>query len=316
MIASKDGEIVVVMGYPASGKTTFINENYQEHFRVNRDTLGGSLDGLAEKAKDILKQHPQIVLDNTYADKQSRKSIIEVANSLDIPIKCVWLKTSYEDALFNACWRMMERTGRILGPEDFKGKFKDDPNLFPIVTIFSYKKRFQKPELSEGFAEILPAKFERVLPNGHTNKALILDYDDTLRRSLGAQPWPEKIEDVEILPNRQKVLSNWKKKGYLLLGASNQSAVKKGRITAAQAEEFFNHTNKLLGHEVDFMFDTCSPPPITTYTRKPFPGIGVFFIHKYKLNPAECIMVGDQTSDKTFAERCGFKYEHPDDFFA
>ena len=309
-------EIAIVMGYPASGKTTLVAKHFDTYERVNRDTLGGTLDGLAKKAKEILKKHPKIVLDNTYADKQSRKSIIDVAKELGIPIRCVWLCTSYEDALFNACWRMMERTGRILAPEDFKGEFKNDPNLFPIITLFAYKKRFEKPELSEGFSKIDKVPFDRQFPSEHTNKALILDYDDTLRRSLGDQHWPEKIEDVEILPNRKKILSQWKKKGFLLLGASNQSAVKKGRITEAQAIEFFNHTNKLLGHSVDFMFDTCSPPPITTYTRKPFPGIGVCFIHKYKLNPAECIMVGDQTSDKTFAARCGFKYEHPDTFFA
>jgi len=310
-----DTEIVILMGFPASGKTSLVEKDFANYYRVNRDTLGGSLDGLAKKAKDILKEEPQIVMDNTYADKKSRESILEVGKELGIPVRCVWLKTSYEDALFNACWRMMEKTGRILEPEDFKGKYKNNPNLFPIVTIFSYKNRFEKPEMDEGFSKIETVKFERVFPSGFTNKALILDYDDTLRCSLGEKAWPEQIDDVKILPSRGQTLTLWKKKGYLLLGASNQSAVGTGRLARGQADVLFKHTNKLLKHDIEYLFDTSKVPPITSFSRKPFPGMGVQFIHKHKLNPAECIMVGDATSDKTFAARCGFQFQWASDFF-
>ena len=43
--------------------------------------------------------------------------------------------------------------------------------------------------------------------------------------------------------------------------------------------------------------------------------MGVFLIEKHKLNPAETIMVGDQTTDKTFARRLGFEYVDQKDFF-
>lgn len=45
-------------------------------------------------------------------------------------------------------------------------------------------------------------------------------------------------------------------------------------------------------------------------------GLGVHFIEKYKLNPAKVMMVGDMTSDKTFATHCGFQYVDAEDFFA
>ena len=48
---------------------------------------------------------------------------------------------------------------------------------------------------------------------------------------------------------------------------------------------------------------------------KPMPGMGAEFIEKYKLNPSECIMVGDMTSDKTFAKRCGFQFMDAEEFF-
>ena len=44
-------------------------------------------------------------------------------------------------------------------------------------------------------------------------------------------------------------------------------------------------------------------------------GLGVHFIHKYKLDPSKCIMVGDMTSDRTFAKRLGFQFEWAKDFF-
>jgi len=43
--------------------------------------------------------------------------------------------------------------------------------------------------------------------------------------------------------------------------------------------------------------------------------MGVLFIEKYKLDPQQCVMVGDWTSDKSFAERCGFQFVDADAFF-
>jgi phosphoglycolate phosphatase-like HAD superfamily hydrolase len=44
--------------------------------------------------------------------------------------------------------------------------------------------------------------------------------------------------------------------------------------------------------------------------------MSALFIEKYKLLPSECIMVGDMTTDETFAIRSGFKFVHADKFFA
>ena len=56
----------------------------------------------------------------------------------------------------------------------------------------------------------------------------VLDFDDTLRHSVGPNKWPEDPEHVRILPNRYEVLTKFADQGYLLLGASNQSAIAKG----------------------------------------------------------------------------------------
>ena len=46
------------------------------------------------------------------------------------------------------------------------------------------------------------------------------------------------------------------------------------------------------------------------------PGKGVYFVEKYKLDPAKVTMVGDMTSDKTFAKRSGFNFIHADEYEA
>ena len=41
----------------------------------------------------------------------------------------------------------------------------------------------------------------------------------------------------------------------------------------------------------------------------------MYFIEKYKVDPAKSIMVGDMTSDKTFANRLGITYIDVKDFY-
>jgi HAD superfamily hydrolase (TIGR01662 family) len=312
--AEMNKEIVVVLGYNGSGKSTiakdFVSQGYQ---RINRDELDCSLEQLIPHVlKALLNSNGKVVLDNTYATIDSRKSLLALAKKELIPVRCVWLTTSLEDAQLNACLRMMERYGKILSPEEMKKS--GDPNAFPPAALYAYRKAFQEPTAEEGFSSIVKKEFKRTWAAEYTNKALILDFDDTLRRSIGPKDWPEDPSHVEVLPGRTKKIQEYKKKGYKILGASNQSAIAKG-LAQEKAVACFEHTNKLLGVEIEYMFCPHKIPPVVCYCRKPHAGMGAHFIFKYKLNPSECLMVGDQTSDETFAERCGFQYQTAEEFF-
>lgn len=321
-----DAEIVLVMGYNAAGKSTIVQEFVQDGYhRINRDLTGGSMAGQVNLAKQAIKEgHSRIVLDNTYITIESREGIIAAAKEHNIPIRCVWLKTSFEDAQFNACLRMVKLTGKILSPEDMN-KSKN-PNLFPPVVLYGARNKFegkdktlkhsgkQTPKITEGFSRVEEREFVRTWPMDHINKAIILDFDDTLRRSTGPNPWPTKPSEVEILPGRTKVLEEWVKKGHLMLGASNQSAVAKG-LAETDCVACFEHTVKQIGVPIEYLYCPHKVPPVSCYCRKPGPAMGAYFIIKHKLNPAECIFVGDSTSDKTFAQRCGFQFQTPQQFF-
>lgn len=306
-------EIVVVMGFNASGKSTLVQEFVDQGYtRLNRDIMGGTIEQQAQHAAKIINKG-SVVLDNTYPTVESRKSIIAVGKRTGVPVRCVWLTTSFEDAQFNACMRMIERTGKLLGPADFKQT--KDPNLFPPAALFAYKKKFEKPTVSEGFSAVEPRKFVRKWGSEYKNKALILDYDGTLRTSTGKNLWPEDPSEVKILPNRKEVLTTWKNNGYILLGASNQSPIAKG-LPENKAIASFVRTNELLDQDIDFQFCPHSVPPVVCYCRKPSVGMMAAHIWKYKLLPSECIMVGDKTEDRTFAIRAGCKFIHADEFFA
>jgi histidinol-phosphate phosphatase family protein len=308
-------DIVIIMGYNAAGKSTVVKQFTDRGYtRLNRDTEGGSLDDLATKAHHLIRGGiTTIVLDNTYATVESRRSIMKVAKICQIPIRCLLLTTSFEDAQLNACLRMVKDTGRLLMPEDFK-KTKN-PNHFPPVALFNYRKVFEKPTTAEGFVEVKEFPFVREWPSDYVNKALILDYDGNLRESLGEYDYPCTPSEVVIFPNRTTVIKKYQKDGYILLGASNQSGVAKKILSSKDADDCLKETNRQLGLDIDYQFCPHSIPPVSCYCRKPHPGMGAVFIVKYKLNPSECIFVGDQTSDKTFAERCGFQFKHTTEFF-
>jgi len=308
-------EIMLLIGYNSGGKSTLVKDYVdQGAFRINRDLLGGNLDNLCSHVLTAINDgHKSIILDNTYPTVKSRESIIALAKSNKIPIHCLWLQTSFEDAQFNACLRMVKKHGRLLTPDEMK-KTKD-PNDFPPVALFTYRKNFQKPTTTEGFDSVEKINFVRQWTDEYVNKALFLDYDGTLRKSVGKENWPEKPSDVEILPKRKEVLQKYVDQGYRLLGISNQSAIAKG-LSIESVVDCFEKTNELLGYKIEYLFCPHRIPPVQCFCRKPSVGLLALFIQKYKLIPRDCIFVGDMTTDATCSERAGVPFIHADVFFA
>jgi HAD superfamily hydrolase (TIGR01662 family) len=308
-------ELIIIVALPAAGKTTLVKEYEAKGFTVlSRDIEGGSMNGLLIKFVEKLNAgYDKLLLDNTNLTIAVRAEFIKEAKARGFFITAIYLDTSMEDASVNAVTRMMIRHKKLFRtPEDYKTI--KDPNMFPVAALFKARKEIQKPTKVEGFDEIITVKFKRN-HNGYTNKAVLLDYDDTLRKTKSGAFYPVDVNDIEILPGRKEKLTQLVKDGYLLLGVSNQSGVAKGHLTYERAKECFDKTNELLGFDIDVSFCPHSVPTIVCYCRKPGVGHGVEFIEKYKLDPVQCIMVGDMKTDETFAKRCGFKYVPAEEFF-
>lgn len=305
-------EVIMIVGYPASGKGT-LAARFKGYVHLNRDAAGGKVVDLVPNMQAALKSGKCVLLDNTFPTVDSRQPFIAAAKALKVPIRCVVMDTSIEDAQVNACARMMQRYGHLLTAQEMKAS--KDPNMFPIAVLFAYRKQYQPPTVSEGFDAIEKHHFQREWPADFTNKALILDFDGTLRETISGAKYCTDASDIRILPGRTELLKKYRKSGYVLLGVSNQSGVAKGELTAQKARELFDVTCQMLGVKIETRFCPHNPAPISCYCRKPIAGLGVEAIFNHKLNPAECIFVGDMTTDRTFAERCGFKFVLASEFF-
>jgi len=310
-------EAVMLVGFPASGKGTVAQELINKgYLHLNRDKVGGRTLDLLGPLEDALRNGKDAVLDNTNMQAEKRAHFIKVAKRVGVPIRCMWVSTPVEDCSINALMRMWDRYGKLfLQPSDFK-EVPDDPNMFPITVLFKMKKDFEKPSTAEGFSKVERVDFSRKWPKELTNKAVIVDYDQTVRDVQQGAPYkfPTKTSEIKVLPNRAWILKRFKNDGYLLLGASNQSGVSRGQVSKEAVDECFRHTNKLLGLQIQVVWCPHSVPP-SCYCRKPQSGLGVQLIRQYKLDPTKTIYVGDQTTDKTFASRLGFTYHDAEEFF-
>lgn len=304
--------VTLVCGCPASGKSTETQKLADAGYTVlNRDSIGGTIAGLLPKLETLLKLGHSVVLDNLFPTASSRQPFIKLAQKYNTEIDCRWVATSIEDAQINALHRMWQRHGRLfLDPSSLKGL--SDPNMIPIAVFFKYKQEFERPTTDEGFKSVTKIIFTR--QHHYSNKALILDYDQTLRDVKNDYHYPTNVNEVNVMSGRSGKLKQFKADGYIIAGVSNQSGISKGILSHADAIACFNETNTQLGVNIDYHFCPHSVPP-NCYCRKPQSGLGVLLIEKYKLDPCQCIMVGDQTTDRTFASRLNMQFQWTHDFF-
>ena len=308
-------EVVMIIGPTGTGKSTVSQKFLTQpgYVRLNRDTEGGGTLDLLPKMEQLMADGKNIVLDNTHLTPDKRVPFVQAAKAVGCAVTCYVMDTEPADAQVNLVTRMIQMG---IDPMDLDAiKASDSPNVFPSAVHFKHYKTFEEPTSDEGFDTIVHMPFKRVIDPTYTNKALILDYDETLRTSTGEKKFPLHPDEVKLLPGRTEVLKKYEDAGYRLLGASNQSAVGKGDFTYQEACACFDRTNDMLGVQIEYAFCPHKSGPIFCWCRKPMPGIAIMFIEKYKLDREQTIMVGDMTSDKTFATRAGIQYMDAEDFF-
>ncbi|KAL0972774.1 hypothetical protein UPYG_G00194590 [Umbra pygmaea] len=146
-LTSTKQEVIVAVGYPASGKSTFFHTHVvpKGYVYVNRDTMG-SWQNCVSACERALKEGRSVVVDNTNPDIESRKRYLDVSQSLSVPCRCFNFSASLEQARHNNRFREM-------APSSSKHLKVND------MVFHSYKKKFVAPSLSEGFSEILQIHF-------------------------------------------------------------------------------------------------------------------------------------------------------------
>jgi aryl-alcohol dehydrogenase-like predicted oxidoreductase/histidinol phosphatase-like enzyme/predicted kinase len=312
-----EGEVVLIMGLPGAGKSTlaqsFVARGYT---RLNRDLAGGSLRGLATALDEaVAAGSSRIVLDNTYVTRKARASVLQTARQHRIPVRCVQLATTIEDAQVNAVSRMAAKYGELLDSDRIRETARGDTAAFGPMVQFRYQRDLEPPDLSEGFTQVDIVNFERRRNPALTNRAVVVWCDGVLLRSRSGLRTPASADDVEVFAERGDVLRRFQADGWQLLGLSWQPEIAEGTLTRARADECFARMGEELGVAIEVEYCPHAAGPPVCWCRKPLPGLGVLLIQRHRLDASQCLYVGSGSQDPGFARKLGFQYREAAGFF-
>jgi aryl-alcohol dehydrogenase-like predicted oxidoreductase/predicted kinase len=281
----RDGEVVIVMGMPAAGKTTTVQALVTEGYaRLNRDEIGGTLDRVARKLDEVLGGgEGRVVLDNTYATRSSRAPVIAAARRHGLRVRCVWLDTPIEEAQRNAVERMLDRCGALLEPDEMKRRAKKEPNLIPPNAQFRWRRALEPPAIDEGFDAVEVVTFARRTASGGARGVIV---------ELGGEDWARLAPAIE----RARAA------GWVVVGTAWRPAEAAAAPAAAA------------GVDVAVCPHPAGPP--VCWCRKPLPGLGLVLARKHELDLGRSVHVGRGPADRGFAARLGVRFVEIEEWLA
>ena len=148
------GEVVVVMGIPGAGKSRLAADYVARGFvRLNRDERGGSLRGIADALDETLGDGTRrVVLDNTYLTRSARSHVLDVAARHGASTRCVWLDTPLAQAQVNLVERLLERFGRLPGPDELDELAKTEPGVMAPTRQMRAQRELEPPATTRASA--------------------------------------------------------------------------------------------------------------------------------------------------------------------
>ena len=142
------------------------------------------------------------------------------------------------------------------------------------------------------------------------NRAVFFDRDGVLNyvifRGISPKPIaPWSLEEFNIIPGLNSVISTLKKRGFYIFVITNQPDISKGIIDI----KLVNKMNQLLINQ--FLIDEILVCPHTDNDncecRKPKPGMILELSKKYKIDLRSSFLVGDNFKDILAGKACGLK---------
>lgn len=133
-------ELIINVGFPASGKSSYtthiINFNY---VCISQDVLKTCVKCLRE-CELQLKLGKSVIIDNTSPSKEVRKKYIDIAKKLGVKCRCLLFTADKELSMHNNWYRHVSSAGNI--------------NLVPDIVYNIFKKKYEEPDVKEGFYKI------------------------------------------------------------------------------------------------------------------------------------------------------------------
>lgn len=170
-------------------------------------------------------------------------------------------------------------------------------------------------------------KVTNLAPSMKVMPALCLDWDGTIRRSKSGQTFIQNHNDIELIPNMEEIIWQYRNNGFLVLGISNQAGVAHGFKLPMEIELERDKTLSLFKNNPFHMVKMCyhdAKGNIGPYNHRSLlrkPQIGMLALceaeawpHGYVIDWDKSIFVGDRPEDELCANNALVKFILADDF--
>lgn len=125
-------EVIILVGYQGSGKSTICKDNFPNYKVISGDVLKTPNNMIKEAKKYIETQ--SIIFDATNGTLERRKLYIDLAKKYNRQIRCIWLDISIDNAI------------KRLSIRESKGG-----THVPKIALYTFRKKFIEPNENEGF---------------------------------------------------------------------------------------------------------------------------------------------------------------------
>lgn len=149
---SSNQEIVVLVGPPSCGKSTFCSKYFPEHVRINMDTLKTKAKCI-KAAKEALQSGKSIIVDNTNSTVETRKEYLNMRTIMSNPFKKDQIITT-KCIFFNVDKELAHHLN-VLRVKMTRNATKK----LPDVSYNVYYKHLVEPNDGEGFDTIFKIPF-------------------------------------------------------------------------------------------------------------------------------------------------------------
>ncbi|KAF5330357.1 hypothetical protein D9619_005663 [Psilocybe cf. subviscida] len=141
-------EVVIFVGYPSLGKSTFFKQYFEPagYIHINQDTLK-TREKCVKVMKEALADGKSCVIDNTNRNVATRKLYLDACKAAKVPSRCFLFEGSMDLAWHNNLYRAFNMPPSSIKPGA-------ERSLLPYVAFTGFRDNYEEPDLEEGFKEI------------------------------------------------------------------------------------------------------------------------------------------------------------------